>query len=131
MGSVIDYIECPDCGSEAYMDYYYRTGEEYINCNACGYSRAFQIINRESSEEEGWKPEYKLDEIHGCGAYRLRQHGAIGYECGAFTEPAAEQEFVRLIEERKGELAHAEYTTFRDGILNKTVLIQEEEKTYE
>ena len=37
MGSVIDYIECPHCGQEAYIDFYYKTGEEYINCNKCGY----------------------------------------------------------------------------------------------
>ena len=126
MGSVIDYIECPDCGSEAYMDYYYKSGEEYINCNVCGFSRSFRIINWEDSETEGWKPDYKLDEIHGCGAYKIKQRGAIGYECGAFTEPAAEQEILRLIEEHKGELVHAEYTTFKDGTINKVVIIQEE-----
>ena len=37
MGSVIDYIECPNCKAEAYSDFYYKTGEEYINCNNCGY----------------------------------------------------------------------------------------------
>ena len=37
MGSVIDYIECPHCKSEAYSDHYYKTGEEYINCQNCGY----------------------------------------------------------------------------------------------
>jgi hypothetical protein len=128
MGSVIDYIDCPDCGKEAYMDYYYKTGEEYINCNNCGYSRNFSITNWSDSDVEGWKPEYKLIEQHGCGAYKIRPHGAIGYECGAFTEPASEQEFVRLINERSSELAHAEYTTFIDGIVNRVILIQEEEQ---
>ena len=62
-------------------------------------------------------------------SYKLRPHGAIAYQCGAFTEPASAEEFVRLVDERKGELAHAEYSTFIDGVLTKTVLIQEEEPT--
>ena len=35
MGSVIDYIECPNCKGEdaAVSDYYYKTGEEYIFCH--------------------------------------------------------------------------------------------------
>jgi transcription elongation factor Elf1 len=49
MGSVIDYIECPRCEQEAFSDYYYKTGEEYINCNSCGYHYSF-VIKR---DEEG------------------------------------------------------------------------------
>lgn len=49
MGSVIDYIDCPRCEQEAFSDYYYKTGEEYINCNSCGYHYSF-IIKR---DEEG------------------------------------------------------------------------------
>lgn len=49
MGSVIDYIECPRCEQEAFSDYYYKTGEKYINCNSCGYHYSF-VIKR---DEEG------------------------------------------------------------------------------
>lgn len=38
MGSVLGNIECPTCKSEeCYNDYYYKTGEEVINCPECGY----------------------------------------------------------------------------------------------
>lgn len=30
-------IECPNCKKDAWHDYYYKTGEEYIHCNHCGY----------------------------------------------------------------------------------------------
>ena len=40
MGSVIDYIECPNCKQEAFSDFYYKTGEDYINCGSCGYHYA-------------------------------------------------------------------------------------------
>ena len=42
MGSVIDYIECPRCKQENCIDdFYYKSGEEYINCPDCGYNRIF------------------------------------------------------------------------------------------
>lgn len=43
MGSVIDYIECPRCKQENCIDdFYYKSGEEYINCPDCGYHRIFR-----------------------------------------------------------------------------------------
>ena len=52
MGSVIDYIECPNCKCEAYDDFYYKTGEQYINCNNCGYHYSATIINRDKNLNE-------------------------------------------------------------------------------
>ena len=46
MGSVIDYIECPNCKQEAFSDFYYKTGEDYINCGNCGYHYA-QTLKRD------------------------------------------------------------------------------------
>ena len=43
MGIVIDYIDCPNCGNEAFSDFYYKTGEEYVNCNHCGYRRTAEL----------------------------------------------------------------------------------------
>ena len=52
MGSVIDHIECPNCKQEAYSDFYYKTGEEYVNCNNCGYHRSATIVNRDKKLSE-------------------------------------------------------------------------------
>ena len=30
-------IECPNCKQEAWHDFYYKTGEDNIHCNHCGY----------------------------------------------------------------------------------------------
>lgn len=30
-------IECPNCKQNAWHDFYYKTGEEYMSCNHCGY----------------------------------------------------------------------------------------------
>lgn len=131
MGVVTDHIDCPDCGSEAQNDFHYNSGEEFIMCNQCGYTRKFYIKNLEDQHKQGefeWVPDYDLEEIRGCGTYMIRQKNSLAYEWGAFTTPEAEAEIVSLIQGRKEELAHAEYTTFVDGVLTKTILIQEEER---
>ena len=33
----MNVIECPNCKKDAWDDFYYKTGEEYIHCNHCGY----------------------------------------------------------------------------------------------
>ena len=48
MGSVMDYMECPNCGDDKVaVDYYYKTGDEYALCNKCGYNH--QVVNRVES----------------------------------------------------------------------------------
>lgn len=45
MGSVIDHVDCPNCGNpEAYDEFYYKTGEEMVNCLKCGYYRSSFIV---------------------------------------------------------------------------------------
>lgn len=40
MGSVQDIVNCPQCGKEeAILDYYYKSGEEFVFCPICGYQK--------------------------------------------------------------------------------------------
>jgi uncharacterized Zn finger protein len=59
MGSVIDYIECPNCKSEMTCEFYYKTCEEYKSCTECGYFYSAEIKNRNKNlnelEEEDWR----------------------------------------------------------------------------
>ena len=85
MGSVIDYIECPNCGQEAYDDFYYKTGEEYINCQNCGYHRSATIINRDKALNELTDEDWEITELKNpWGAYRLKMVGEIATQCGSF-----------------------------------------------
>ncbi len=120
MESVTDYIECVKCGSEAYQEFNLSTGEESIMCPHCGYNRKFVITTVENNYQF---PVFDIQESGGYGAYKVRHKDAIGHEIGSFTEPASEQEFIRLIEENKDRVEHAEYTTFIDGQLTNVVLI--------
>ena len=86
MGSVIDYIECPNCGQEAYSDFYYKTGEEYINCNNCGYHYSATIKNRDKRLDELTDDDWEIIEIkHPYASFRIKMYDSIGYQCGSFT----------------------------------------------
>ena len=90
MGSVIDYIDCPNCGQEAYDDFYYKTGEEYINCNNCGYHRSATIINRDKALNELTNEDWKVHELKNpYGAYRYKTIGDIGTMCGSVESEEA------------------------------------------
>jgi len=133
MGSVTDYIDCPVCGHEAITDFYYKSGEEFISCNHCGYCRRFFIENyddqRDGTAESPWIPKFKLEEIHGHGAYRLRGKGGVATECGSFVQADSEVEFVGLVAREKDNLAHASYTIYKEGhAIKEVVLIQGEQE---
>lgn len=133
MGSIMDNTDCPQCGnSEAVVDYYYKTGEEYILCDKCGYTRKFIITNREEvgkMDTEGFEilPKFELQEVFGLGCYRLQYKGDVGYELGTFALVDSEAEFIKHVEEHKTDIAHAEYHSFINGQLSdRVVLIQGE-----
>lgn len=83
MGSVLDYIDCPNCKHEATMDFYYKTGEEYVFCSHCGYYSTRSIINRAKPlnqlTPEDW--EHKLVDKP-FGAFRVRYKGKPGATLG-------------------------------------------------
>ena len=91
MGSVIDNIECPNCKQEAYSDFYYKTGEEYVNCNNCGYHYSAVIKNRDKKLSELTEEDWQITELKNpYGSYRIKYYGAIGVECGSIE---TEQEY--------------------------------------
>ncbi len=130
MGSFTDTIECPQCSGEAWIEMYYKTGEEVIGCPDCGYSKQFVIVNKETKSSVGefeWVPDFKLEEITGTGAYKLREKDSKFYEHGSFNENLNEALFIQMVEEQKHLLAFAEYRIYKDGVLQPLVtLIQDD-----
>ena len=93
MGSVIDYIDCPNCGKEAFSDFYYKSGEEYLNCNNCGYRKSAELkrdsdgklITKDGTERYDFDNlimEYH-ELVNPYCAYRIKMRGEIGTACGA------------------------------------------------
>jgi len=104
MGSVIDHIDCPNCGNEAYSDFYYKTGEEYVNCQHCGYHYSATYKTDDDGEyitKDGTE-DYSFDNLimetneikNPYGAYRLKYYDSIGYECGSLK---SEDDYISLL----------------------------------
>ena len=93
MGSVIDYIECPHCGGEAFSDFYYKTGEEYVSCQHCGYnySATYQRDKEGKFITKDGTDNYEFDNLimetkelkNPYGAFRIKYIDSIGYHCGS------------------------------------------------
>lgn len=101
MGSVISDIECPNCGQEAYIDFYYKTGEEYINCNNCGYHYSATIKNRDKRLDELTDDDWEIIEIKNpYASFRIKIYDSIGYQCGSFTNENELNELKQEISKR-------------------------------
>ena len=100
MGSVLDFIECPNCKHEASDDFYYKTGEEYVNCGNCGYHRSATIVNRDKKLSELTEEDWKIEELKNpYGAYRLKVYHSIATQCGSLENEEQYDELKKTIED--------------------------------
>ena len=100
MGSVLDFIECPNCKHEASDDFYYKTGEEYVNCGNCGYHRSATIINRDKQLSELTEEDWKIDELKSpYGAYRIKAYSSIATQCGSLENEEQYNELKKTIKD--------------------------------
>jgi len=100
MGSVIDYVECVNCKTEAHSDFYYKSGEEYINCNNCGYYHSYTIKNRDKRLDELTDEDWDLQEcISPFGAYRLKYKDTVSTQCGSLRNETEWNELVESVKE--------------------------------
>lgn len=134
MGSVIDYIECPNCGNEAFSDYYYKSGEEYVSCDGCGYRRSAQLRRDETGKlvtKDGTE-RYDFDNVimdyeesaNPYGAFRYRLVGTVGTHCGTLENEADATDFITTMERNEnGAIESASYSRLVDGQIVQTILI--------
>jgi len=129
MGSVIDTIECPNCKNEAWSDFYYKTGEEYINCQSCGYYYAATIKEKNRDKEELTEDDFKIVEcIKPFGAFRLKYKDEIGTTCGSLRNKT---EWKRLQKDVKEDEHYSDIEFFMlsqviDGKIVETTIINNE-----
>lgn len=120
MGSVINYVKCHHCNTEdsLYEDYYYKTGEIYMSCNACGYYESHSI------KPEAREAKKKLDELtdddwqhvkidNPLGAYSIISKKGIGNH--GTLEEDAEDEMRRFVAENKDEIESATISKLING----------------
>ena len=107
MGSVIDIIECPNCKQEAFVDFYYKTGEEYIGCNNCGYHRSAFYKRDENGKlvTEDGTDNYKFENLimeflelkNPYGSYRIKTYNSPATQIGSFENEEQYNEFKKSI----------------------------------
>ena len=128
MGSVIDYIECPNCKHEASDDFYYKTGEEYINCNNCGYHRSATIINRDKNLNELTESDWNIEELKNpYGAYRLKVYHSVAAQCGSLENEEQYNELKKNIE-ADVEIEYCSVSRFIDNKIVEELLINNSPK---
>ena len=117
MASVIDYIECPNCKQEAYSDFYYKTGEEYVNCNNCGYHRSATIVSRDKKLSELTEEDWEITELKNpYGAFRYKMAGDIGtYHGSLATAEDADKFRVEMKLEYQSHVEFAQISRLVDG----------------
>ena len=121
MGSVIDYIECPNCGHEAYNDFYYKTGEEYINCQNCGYHKSATIINRDKALNELTDEDWEIHELKDpWGAYRLKMLDSVATQCGSFDT----KEAFESVRDAVAQMENVEYFSISKLLDNGEILVE-------
>ena len=104
MGSVMDFADCPVCGYEhgCFIDFYYKSGEEYRGCERCGYTYRREIINRDELDNiyntDNWVPKFETEEhLDGFGVFRY--HTESGGGMGRFKSKNEYKDFEESIKE--------------------------------
>jgi len=134
MGSVIDYIECPRCGHEAFSDYYYKTGEEYISCNCCGYHRSAELKRDNDGKliTKDGTLNYEFDNLimeynespTPYGSFRYKFVDNVGTHCGTLETEADATEFITTMERNEnGAIEYASYSRLVADDIVETILI--------
>ncbi len=134
MGSVIDYIDCPNCGNEAFSDFYYKTGEEYVGCNHCGYRRSAELKRDEAGKlvTKDGTDRYDFDNVimeyneipNPYGAFRYSIVDSIGTNCGTLeTESDADDFRIEMERNENGVIEFAAISRLVDGEIVETILI--------
>jgi Zn ribbon nucleic-acid-binding protein len=132
MGSVIDYIECPNCKQEAFSDFYYKTGEDYINCSNCGYShsRFWKRNDKGKFETLDGTDNYNFDNLimvteelkNPYGSYRLKTYQSPATQVGSFETQYQYNEF-KLHLNDDVEIEFCSVSRFVDGEIKVETLI--------
>ena len=132
MGSVIDFIECPNCSQEAYSDFYYKSGEQYVSCSSCGYfhSQYWKRNDEGKFETLDGTDNHSFDNLimveeelkNPYGSYRLKTYQSPAYEIGSFeTEDQYNNFKSNLTEDVEIELCTV--SRFVDGEIKVETLI--------
>jgi Zn ribbon nucleic-acid-binding protein len=123
MGSVIDDIECPNCKEEAFTDFYYKTGEEYVNCQHCGYHYSSQwkrdadgkFITKDGTTNYDFDNLIRVDNElkNPYGSFRIKYKDAVAYQCGGLVSEEELDSIKKQLE--NSDIEHFSVSRLIDG----------------
>lgn len=131
MGSVSSYGVCPNCGNnEMYEECWYKTGEEFMSCNQCGYhfeaffrrdEKGCLVLKDDTKGINGdnlFMDVKKIDKPF--GAYRI-QFKEKGAQCGTLETEQHYAEFLTTIEaytttDNEPEIDFVQVNRYVDGV---------------
>ena len=124
MGSVIDYVECPNCeNEETHSEFWYKTGEESVFCFKCGYSRKAFIKNRDKKLDELTDEDWDISEVKNpYGCFKISSKDNPGSMCGTFETEEELKELISNLEERDSNLDEFIVSRFVDGEIKETII---------
>ena len=123
MGSVIDYIECPNCKSEMTCEFYYKTCEEYKSCTECGYFYSAKIKNRNKNLNELEEEDWRFRECKNpFGSYFMKYKQNSGRYYGVLENKEDFEELDREIKQGIPDLEHVVLSRYKDGKIQKEEL---------
>ena len=121
MGSVIDYVECPNCkNEETHAEFWYKTGEESVFCSKCGYSNKAFIKNRDKNLDELTEEDWIIDEVKNpYGAFKVAGDNP-GWICGTLENEQQLDELKERIDIKN--VKSFILSRFIDGKIKETIL---------
>ena len=127
MGSVIEHIECPNCEHEAFSDFYYRTGEQYVNCSNCGYHYSATIKDRTKRISELTEDDYKIVySKNPYGAYKIKHFDSVAHICGSIKNKKQLNELKKECE-KDNAIEYFHVSRFIDGEIKVEIIIENKE----
>jgi hypothetical protein len=135
MGSTIESITCQHCGNtETYYEFYYKTGEEYTNCNKCGYYYSSMwkrddnglLMTKDGTDDLSW--ENLINETHELadpyGAYTIKYIGETITRCGSIVDEHGLTEIINNVKQ-DSTVELFSVSRFVDGKIKIEVMVGE------
>lgn len=94
MGSVQDYVKCPDCGGVKFVDCHWKSGEEYSHCMRCGVSGSYTLKRNEDNtivKDENERFVYEQVRNEGFGIYGIFDAKSGVGQVGTFNQPITDE----------------------------------------
>ena len=125
MSGTIEYLDCPNCGNEAWMDT--DRWSDHLFCKHCGYTKQTFVSNLDEVAE-GKLPQVETFIVQfPYGAYYVAYADGTA-DAGSLHDASSAAALLPEIDKYRDEIVEAYITRYIDGSIQKTVLVEPQEK---